>query len=140
GGLTAEHRDRARGRREQADGQLEQGRLAGAVRADQAGHASLGNLQRAVAEGGAAPVALAEPAGLQGGHAMSSSEADRKVLRKRASMLSSSRPARRARPSQRRRSRRSGSYAASDEPLRLPVTNVPRPGRAATRPWYSSSR
>ena len=67
------------------------------------------DFERAVGEGGDLLVLLAQTFGLQdGGHAMSSRAADRKVDRKSASMLSSSRPARRALASHRCRSWRSG--------------------------------
>ena len=45
-------------------------------------------------------------------------------------MLSSSSPATRAFVSQRSRSRRSRACSTSEASLRVPVTNVPRPGRA----------
>ena len=57
-----------------------------------------------------------------------------KRTQERASMLSSSSPARRALVNQRCRSRRSGPCAASEAPLSVAVTNVPTPGRAAARP------
>jgi hypothetical protein len=97
--------------------------------------------QGAVRQRPQAPVLLAKPAGFQnGGHAMSSSAADRNVLRERASMLSSSSPARRALANQRCRSWRSGPCAASEAPLSVAVTNVPTPGRAAARPRYARRR
>ena len=55
-------------------------------------------------------------------------------------MLSSSRPACRARSSQARRSARSGSCAVTVSSVRVRSTNVPAPGRGCTRPSCSSSR
>ena len=110
-------------------------RLAGAVGPDQADDPPAGDRQRAVGEGVPTAVRLAEPFGLEdGGHATPASPEARNVSRKRASMLSSSSPARRALCSQRFRSARSGPCAASEPSLNVRVTNVPTPGRAAMRP------
>ena len=135
GGTAVEHLDRARRRLQQADREMEQRRLAGPVRADEPDDLPGGDRERAVAERPAPAVLLAEPVGLKnGGHATSRSAEDRKVSRKRASMLSSSSPARRALANQRCRSMRSGPCAASEASLNVPVTNVPTPGRAPTKP------
>jgi hypothetical protein len=72
-GRLVEHPDAAGGGGQQANGQMEQGGLAGAVGADQGGDATPWDGQVAVAQGPGAPVALAEPAGLQRrAHAMPS--------------------------------------------------------------------
>ena len=120
--------DRARRRRQQPDGQAEQGGLAGAVGADQAGHAPGRDLQRAVRQRPAPAVALAEPWARRTAVTLFPRWASRNVLANSASMLSSSRPARRALASQRRRSRRSGSCAASESSASVRVTKVPTPG------------
>ena len=59
----------ARGRRCQADRQVQQGGLSGAVRADQRGHVPGGDRQRAVAQRSRRAVALAQAAGLDDVHA-----------------------------------------------------------------------
>ena len=121
GGPSTEDLDRARRRFQQTDRELEQRRLAGPVRADKPDDLSCRDRERAVAKRPAPPVPLAEPVGLEnGGHATSCSAEDRKVSRKRASMLSSSIPARRALANQRWRSMRSGPCAASDASLNGP--------------------
>src|SRR5687767_14804962 len=88
----AEDLDRPRRRPQQAYGQVEQRRLAGAVWADQTDHASGGHVQAAVSQRPATAVALAESARLEDrGHAMSCCASLRKAARQSASMLSSSR-------------------------------------------------
>jgi len=140
-GVAAEYLDRAGGRRQHADGQVQQCRLPGTVGADQPDDPPCGDVQRAVRQRPVAPVALAQPLGAyDGGHATSSRAAVRNVVMNRASMLSSSSPARRALSSQRRKSWRSGPCAASVASASVRVTNVPIPGRAATSPSCSSSR
>jgi hypothetical protein len=57
---AAEHGDRSRAWGEQPDGELEQGRLAGAVRADQAHYPADRDLERAVGERPPPPVPLTE--------------------------------------------------------------------------------
>ena len=64
-GRLAEHADGAGRGGQQADGEVEQGGLAGPVGADKGSDATPGDGQVAVPEGPGAPVALAEPAGLQ---------------------------------------------------------------------------
>src|SRR6266571_3732463 len=124
GGAAAEHLDAARGRRQQPDGQMQQRGLAGPVGADQPDDPPGGDVKETVRQRPTSPVPLAEPLGLyDGSHAMSSSAAVRKVVMNRASMLSSSRPARRALASQRRRSWRSGPCAASEASASVAVTN-----------------
>jgi hypothetical protein len=72
-GRVAEDLDRAGGRGQHPDGQIEQRALARAVRADQADDVAGRDLQVAVGQRPAAPVFLAQSVGLQdGGHAMSS--------------------------------------------------------------------
>ncbi len=68
-GLAAEHGQGARRRPGQADGQAEQGGLAGPVRADEGDEVAAGNRQRAVVQRPLAPVALAERGGLDDVHA-----------------------------------------------------------------------
>src|SRR6185437_4676461 len=144
--LAAQYPDGAGSRGEEADSQVKQGRLARPVGSDEAGHVPGRNAQRAVGQRPALPVPLAEPPGFQDcGHLTSSSMAAlalaaRNVVANSASMLSSSSPARRALASQSCRSALSGPCAASDPSVRVLVTNVPTPARAATRPSYSSSR
>lgn len=60
GGSAAQHADRARGGLDQPAGQLQQGRFAGSVRADQADHPAGRDGQVAVGERVAAAVALAQ--------------------------------------------------------------------------------
>jgi hypothetical protein len=62
---VVQHPDAAGGGREQADGEVQQGGLAGAVGAHQGGDAAPGHGQVAVLEGPVALVALAEPAGFE---------------------------------------------------------------------------
>src|SRR4029453_11452393 len=77
--------------------QVEQGGLAGAVGADQPDDPPGRDVQGAVGQRPAPPVPFAQSLGLDdGGHALSSSAAVRKLVMYNASMLSSSRPARRA--------------------------------------------
>src|SRR5215813_2911605 len=138
--LPAEHLDRAGRRREQPDRQLQQGRLAGTVRSDQADNVPGRNAKRAVHERVSASVPFAEADGVQyRGHAFSFIGL-RNVLLKSASMLSSSSPAWRAFVNQCSSSSRSGPCAAIEESPSVRVTNVPTPGFGATRPAYSSSR
>jgi hypothetical protein len=68
-GTVTEHGDDARGRRGQADRQVQQRGLARAVRADQRGHVPGGNRQRALAQRPGVAVALAQAAGLDDVHA-----------------------------------------------------------------------
>jgi hypothetical protein len=63
--------DATRGRRRQADRQVQQRALAGAVGADQRDHVTGGDRQRALAQRPGAAVALAEAACLQDVHATS---------------------------------------------------------------------
>ena len=65
---AAEHRDLPAGLADQPDGQLQQGGLAGPVRADQGDDPSGRDRQRAIAQRPGAPVALAQAAGLNGVH------------------------------------------------------------------------
>jgi hypothetical protein len=62
-GAVTEHLDRAARRRQQADGQVQQRRLAGPVGADEPDDPAGRDLQRAVRQRRAAPVALAQPVG-----------------------------------------------------------------------------
>src|SRR5262249_35535153 len=112
----AEHLDPACARAAQADGELEQRRLAGPVRADERGHGSGRDLERAVTACPDRAVAPSEAGGLHPGPAAHAIRltwlAPRTVSAKSAEMPSSSSPAARARETQRpspaRRSRRSG--------------------------------
>ena len=63
-GTLPEDGDMPRRRREQPDGEMQQGRLAGPVRPDEPDDFALGNRQGAVRERPAPLVALGEPAGL----------------------------------------------------------------------------
>ncbi len=162
----AQHPDAAAAGLQQADGQVEQGGLAGTVGAHQGPDPTGGQgegavLQRPVAPRGS-PVGFGQAGGLQSGahaHAMSSDarscEADadaaaaavadaaadaRKVVWNRARMLSSSSPACRALVSQAARRRRRAAWLAGGVLARLRVTKVPSPGRPATRPSCSSCR
>jgi hypothetical protein len=73
GGRATEHLDRARGLRQQADGQVQQRAFAGPVGSDQPDDAPSGDIQRTVRQRPSAPVLLAQSLRLQdGGHAMSS--------------------------------------------------------------------
>ena len=81
-GASAEHRDRARGRREQPDGQMQQRRLARTVRPDEPDDLALGDAQGAVAQRPAPPVPLAETARLDdGAHATPSAKQLRNAVR-----------------------------------------------------------
>ena len=141
GRAAAAHLDRPGGRRQEPDRQAEQRGLAGAVRADQAGDPAGRDLEGAVPQRPAAAVPLAEAAGRHGrrsrdllGHGAKGAHEERLD----ALVVEPGRP-RLARASG-RRSRRSGSCAASEESARVRVTKVPTPGRAATSPSRSSSR
>ena len=137
-GWLVEHPDAAGGGRQQPDGQVQQGGLAGAVGADQGGDAAPGDGQVALLQGPGAPVALAEPAGLQGrAHAMPSWNDDRSVVSTRATTSSWPIPAACARPSQASSSRRSAAWLASAAARLHP--KVPSPGRL-DQPLLSSLR
>src|ERR1039457_6077537 len=100
--LAAEDLDRARCRCQHADSQVQQGRLSGPVRTDQPDDVPGGDAQRAVGQSLELPVPLAESPRFQdGGHTASSLVMARAGIPYRASMLSSSSPARRALASQR---------------------------------------
>ena len=68
-GAAAEDGDGARGRAGQADRQVQQGGLAGAVRSDQGGHVPVGYGQRAVAQRPRAAVAFPDCVGFDDVHA-----------------------------------------------------------------------
>ena len=100
----AEDLDPAARRCEQADRQVEQSRLAGAVRPHQRRDTPGRQRERAVAERPLVPVALPEPGRLEDrAHAALSSAESRSVVATNATMLSSSRPAACASRSQRTR-------------------------------------
>ena len=94
-----EHAHLADGRLGEADRELQERRLAGAVRADERRHRARRNLERAVAERPVRAVALARAVRLERrgvAHATLETAGGRTVSAKRAAMFSSSRPAARA--------------------------------------------
>ena len=140
---AAEHGDGARGRRRQADCQVQQGGLAGAVRADQRRHVPGGNRQRALAQRPGAAVALAQAGGFDDVHATPSvpapalsrrpagaprSRKSRSAVVNSATTPSSSSPATSAEVSQPSRERRSTVSSGSATRFSVARMNVPWPG------------
>ena len=108
--IATEHLDAALRRCQQPDRQAEERRLPRTVRAREPDDRPLGDLERAVAQRPASPVALPHsPQHEWGAHATRRTNASRRVVEITARMLSSSRPARSADSSQRSSSRRSAS-------------------------------
>src|SRR3954447_118240 len=133
----------ARARPGQADGKLQQRGLAGAVRADECREGARRDLERAVAQGPARAVALAEPVADEcgrGDHATLIAAAGRTVSAKSAAIVSSSKPAARALSTHVPSDVRSASIRSGSSGGRLLETNVPWPRRPSTRPSRSSSR
>src|SRR5436190_8198828 len=100
----AEQAHAARARSREADRELKQCGLAGAVGPDECRHRTGRNLEGAVAQCPLRAVALAKAGGFEGGvlsHAALEAVGGRTVSAKSAAMFSSSRPAARARPTQR---------------------------------------
>ena len=135
GGAAAEHLDRARGRLQHADGEVQQRALAGAVGADEPDDAAGRDVQRAVRQRVAAAVALAQSLGQdRGAHATCRLAEERKVAMNSASMLSSSSPDRRALFIQRCRSWRSGPCAAKRRVRQRLRDERPEPGTGGDEP------
>ena len=142
--VVPEHPHRAGGRARQADRELEQRRLAGAVRADERGDRARRDLEVALCKGPLGAVALAEPVGLRVPARRSCDPRDRAggrtVSEKRAAMPSSSRPAARARCTHLLSAVRSSLTPSGGGASGVGDTNVPTPRRPSTTPSRSSSR
>jgi len=126
--VTPEDGDLARARREHADRQLQQCRLASAVWADEADDTPGRQGERTVAQSPLLAIALAESARLEHvetDHATLASACSRKVLLTRARMLSSSSPADFASRSQGSSLRRIRGKVSGGRPPSVPTTNVP---------------
>ena len=100
--IVSEHGDAAGAGLEQSNRELQKRRLAGTVRPDERRHRSRRDLELAVAQRPGRAVSLTEPLCTERcfGHATRETDAGRTMTASRAVMLSSSRPAARARSTQ----------------------------------------
>src|SRR5215471_5673463 len=136
--VEAEHAHRSGTRTGQADREPQQRRLPGSVRADERGHRSARNLERAGLQRPLRAVAPAEPLRLER-NAHATFLAEPRCSESSASMACSSRPAARACPNQFRRERRSFPTSSPSGVGAELVTKVPWPRRPSTIPSPSSA-
>src|SRR4029077_13035764 len=129
-----EHEHAAGARPQQADGELEQRRLAGTVGTYQRGHRALGDPERALAQGPLCAVALAQPFGLKRTHATLETLGGRTTSANRPCMFSSSHPAARAAATHFPRPARSALISSGGSGAAASATNVPTPRRPSVSP------
>ena len=141
GRQAVEHGDAARCGGDQADREVQQGRLAGAVRADQRDDVAGGHSQATVAQRPRAPVAFADACGDDRVHdtarRSSASRTSVSALENSATMSSSSRPAWRASTIQASTRRRNAANPSGGRLPSVPSMKVPSPGRPDARPRCS---